>query len=101
MYYKICDAVKGLKAEGKDILCEVKLDKAGLYADRVIWLEQREDRCYGHARRDQVSDDGTHPQNASGPESLLKGRPESKKTGDPGSKSSRVFDPPRRDSFPK
>ncbi|NLN16257.1 MAG: ATP-binding cassette domain-containing protein [Firmicutes bacterium] len=41
MCYKICDAVKGLKAEGKDILCaESSLDKASLYADRVIWLEQ-------------------------------------------------------------
>ena len=41
MAFKICDVVKRLKAEGKDILCaESSLDKASLYADRVIWLEQ-------------------------------------------------------------
>jgi len=38
---KISDIVKKIKEEGKDILCaESSLDKARLYADRVIWLER-------------------------------------------------------------
>ena len=41
MMIKISDIVKKLKAEGKDILCaESSLDKASLYADRIIWLEK-------------------------------------------------------------
>jgi branched-chain amino acid transport system ATP-binding protein len=41
MMIKISEIVKKLKAEGKDILCaESSLDKASLYADRVIWLEK-------------------------------------------------------------
>jgi len=40
---KISDVVKKLKEEGKDILCaESSLDKARLYADRIIWLERGE-----------------------------------------------------------
>lgn len=38
---RISQIVKKLKAEGKDILCaESSLDKASLYADSIIWLEQ-------------------------------------------------------------
>jgi branched-chain amino acid transport system ATP-binding protein len=41
MMIKISEIVKKLRAEGKDILCaESSLDKASLYADRIIWLEQ-------------------------------------------------------------
>lgn len=41
MMIKISDIVKKLKADGKDILCaESSLDKASLYADRIIWLEK-------------------------------------------------------------
>ena len=41
MMIKISDIVKKIKAEGKDILCaESSLDKASLYADRIIWLEK-------------------------------------------------------------
>jgi len=41
MMIKISDIVKKIKEEGKDILCaESSLDKAGMYADRIIWLEK-------------------------------------------------------------
>lgn len=41
MMVKISDVVGKIKAEGKDILCaESSLDKAGMYADRIIWLEK-------------------------------------------------------------
>jgi len=41
MMIKISDIVKIIKAEGKDILCaESSLDKASLYADRIIWLDK-------------------------------------------------------------
>ena len=41
MMIKISDIVKKIKADGKDILCaESSLDKASMYADRVIWLEK-------------------------------------------------------------
>lgn len=41
MMIKISDIVTKIKAEGKDILCaESSLDKAGMYADRIIWLEK-------------------------------------------------------------
>ncbi len=41
MMIKISDIVKKIKAEGKDILCaESSLDKASMYADRIIWLEK-------------------------------------------------------------
>jgi branched-chain amino acid transport system ATP-binding protein len=41
MMIKISDIVMKLKAEGKDILCaESSLDKASMYADRIIWLEK-------------------------------------------------------------
>jgi branched-chain amino acid transport system ATP-binding protein len=41
MMIKISDIVMKLKADGKDILCaESSLDKAGFYADRIIWLEK-------------------------------------------------------------
>jgi len=41
MMIKISDIVKKIKAEGKDILCaESSLDKASLYADRIIWLDK-------------------------------------------------------------
>ncbi|MHC1724795.1 MAG: ABC transporter ATP-binding protein [Syntrophobacteraceae bacterium] len=41
MMIKISDIVKKIKAEGKDVLCaESSLDKASLYADRIIWLEK-------------------------------------------------------------
>jgi len=41
MTIKISDVVKKIKEEGKDILAaESSLDKAKLYADRVIWLER-------------------------------------------------------------
>jgi len=41
MMIKISEIVTKIKAEGKDILCaESSLDKAGMYADRIIWLEK-------------------------------------------------------------
>lgn len=41
MMIKISEIVMKLKAEGKDILCaESSLDKASMYADRIIWLEK-------------------------------------------------------------
>jgi len=41
MMIKISDIVRKIKAEGKDVLCaESSLDKASLYADRIIWLEK-------------------------------------------------------------
>ena len=41
MMIKISEIVKKIRAEGKDILCaESSLDKASMYADRIIWLEQ-------------------------------------------------------------
>jgi ABC-type branched-subunit amino acid transport system ATPase component len=41
MTIRISDVVKKIKEEGKDILAaESSLDKAKLYADRVIWLER-------------------------------------------------------------
>lgn len=41
MMIKISEIVKKLKSDGKDILCaESSLDKASLYADRIIWLEK-------------------------------------------------------------
>ncbi|MFZ2447420.1 MAG: ATP-binding cassette domain-containing protein [Syntrophobacteraceae bacterium] len=41
MMIKISGIVEKIKAEGKDILCaESSLDKASLYADRIIWLEK-------------------------------------------------------------
>jgi branched-chain amino acid transport system ATP-binding protein len=41
MMLKISGIVKRIKHEGKDVLCaESSLDKASLYADRIIWLEQ-------------------------------------------------------------
>jgi ABC-type branched-subunit amino acid transport system ATPase component len=41
MMIKISEIVKKIKAEGKDILCaESSLDKASLYADRIIWLDK-------------------------------------------------------------
>jgi ABC-type branched-subunit amino acid transport system ATPase component len=41
MMIKIAKIVNKLKAEGKDILCaESSLDRASLYADRIIWLEK-------------------------------------------------------------
>lgn len=41
MMIKISEIVEKIKAEGKDVLCaESSLDKASLYADRIIWLEK-------------------------------------------------------------
>ena len=41
MMIKISDIVKKIRADGKDVLCaESSLDKASLYADRIIWLEK-------------------------------------------------------------
>ena len=41
MMVKISEIVEKIKAEGKDILCaESSLDKASMYADRIIWLEK-------------------------------------------------------------
>lgn len=41
MMIKISDIVKKIRADGKDILCaESSLDKASLYADRIIWLDK-------------------------------------------------------------
>ncbi|MEN6439671.1 MAG: ATP-binding cassette domain-containing protein [Syntrophobacter sp.] len=41
MMIKISEIVMKLRADGKDILCaESSLDKASMYADRIIWLEK-------------------------------------------------------------
>lgn len=41
MMIKISDIVKKIREEGKEILCaESSLDKASLYADTIIWLEE-------------------------------------------------------------
>jgi branched-chain amino acid transport system ATP-binding protein len=41
MMVKISDIVRKIRADGKDVLCaESSLDKASLYADRIIWLEK-------------------------------------------------------------
>ena len=73
MCYKICDAVKRLKAEEKIFSARVKLGQGKHLCGQSDLAGTGKNCCHGNSGRDQEADDGTHPQNAGGAKAPSRG----------------------------